>query len=555
MFNLIDTIEAQDLAPRAVQFMVPMRDAVRLATDIYLPENPVKHAAILVRTPYDKCSRYTALKCEAEYFTQQGYVFVAQDVRGKYRSEGETMPYDFDVADAWDTIDWITAQPWSDGTVGLTGESYYGFTTWAGVASGHPAVRAAIPMVTGVNMAAEHMGTSWRQSVPQLIGLNDLIQIWTDNRSYLVDLDYATERPLTLIDEAGQQLGHSLGVNRLLECISGNCGRTAPYGDAHPYYSTKIPILHWVNWYDPGLAPEGMKDWRAFSDNPGTRHLHYLRAASADHSDFDLADVGLGDEISPYLDDEVLHQKLAARCAEKIAFFDEHVRGISPETPRARAVWHLGNAGWRASADWPPTGTTAQVLYLDRQGATGLLSPVRLGNSQTTSWVHDPGNPVPSSTSIEEIWYFLAACPDERDLAARPDVLSFVTSPLDRAFDLVGRPVLSAQVRSDAPSFHLFVKLQDVAPDGTTRQISRNQAVLPGISPEPLRLPLNDIAYRFQPGHRIQLQLQCSDYPYYLIHPGTDENPWTARQFFPSRQSLKLGGNGPASLTLPRMDP
>ncbi|NTE68233.1 CocE/NonD family hydrolase [Agrobacterium tumefaciens] len=550
MFKLLDKIEEEALCLSAEPFLVRMRDNVRLATDVYLPDKPTKHAAVLVRTPYDKCSRYTALKFEAQYFTRQGYVFIAQDVRGKYRSEGETVPYEFDMADSWDTIEWITTQKWSDGRVGLTGESYYGFTTWAGVACGHPAVRAAIPMMTGINMGAAHVGTSWRQAVPQLIGLNDLIQIWTDRDSYLVDLDYRSARPLDLIELARQELGPSIGVERLKSSIADNGEWYSPYGARHPYVTTQIPILHWVNWYDPGLAPEGMQDWRVFRANPSTRHLHYLRAGSADHGDFALSHVGLGEEYSPYVNDEVMHRKLMVRTADKIAFFDEHILGKTPAKRRARATWHVGHDGWRESSEWDPEGVRSLVLYLDGRGNRGRLVSIPSRQESEASWVHDPRNPVPSSTTIEEIWYFLAAYPNERAFADRDDVVTFTGEPLGQAIDIVGQPVLKLAFRSTAPSSHLFVKLQDVMPDGTTRQISRGQAVLPGRNDEHIRLPLGDIAYRFRAGHRIQLQFQSSDYPYYLVHPGTQENPWTAETFVCSGQYITLGGSRAASLTL-----
>jgi putative CocE/NonD family hydrolase len=84
-------------------------------------EAPRLRPAAMVRTPCDKANRYTGLKHEARYYTDRGYAFIAQDVRGKVRSEGQTLPYHFDVRDAYDTIDWIVAQAWSSGRVGLKG--------------------------------------------------------------------------------------------------------------------------------------------------------------------------------------------------------------------------------------------------------------------------------------------------------------------------------------------------------------------------------------------------------------------------------------------------
>ena len=103
----MDYLEPAPLDPRAEQVMVPMRDGVRLATDVYLPARPGRLPAVLVRLPYDKCGRYTFMPQLAPFFTERGYAFVVQDVRGKFRSEGETMPFVHEVEDGYDTLEWI----------------------------------------------------------------------------------------------------------------------------------------------------------------------------------------------------------------------------------------------------------------------------------------------------------------------------------------------------------------------------------------------------------------------------------------------------------------
>ncbi|MGW2195392.1 CocE/NonD family hydrolase, partial [Streptosporangium sp. NPDC001682] len=132
------------LHPGAEQFMVPMRDGTRLATDVYLPPAPGRHPVVVSRMPYDKASAWMAVDRIAPRYLERGYVFVAQDVRGKFRSEGETMPFVHEVEDSYDTLDWVVGQPWSDGAVAMTGDSYHGYTQWAGVAGGHPAPRVSV---------------------------------------------------------------------------------------------------------------------------------------------------------------------------------------------------------------------------------------------------------------------------------------------------------------------------------------------------------------------------------------------------------------------------
>lgn len=552
-FTLIESMGSEPPAPGAVEHDVRTRDGAVLATDVYLPPGAGTHdrfPAILVRTPYDKSSRYTAISAEATYFTGRGYAYVAQDVRGKFHSTGATEPYLHDVADGYDTAEWIVGRPWSDGTIGVVGASYYGFTAWAAVASGHPAIRAAVPQVTGIDMGDRHVASRWRQDVPALAATNDLLQIWTDRRGYLADIDWSSRAPAEVIDEWRRGVGESSGATALLE-RSRDQGWFNPYGDRHPHHTTGIPILHWQNWYDPGLAPEGLRDWRHFRTLPGSRDLHYLRAGSADHSGFLLADVGAGDAANPYLDDAALARKISSDCAEMAEFFDEHVRGIAPTHPRPRARRHVGHEGWRESEEYPPPNTP-YALHLT---ADGRLAADAQGRADSLTWVHDPDAPVPSATEMEGLWYLLAAYPDERERSRRPDVLTFSGETLDDDVVFAGQPVLEAQVTIDSESAHVFATLQDVEPDGTTRPISWGRLVLRSMTGSGIRLQLDDNAYRLRAGHRLQLQLHASDYPYYVVHPGTDENPWFRTRTRRVALTLGVGGSTPARLILPQISP
>ncbi|MEU1515082.1 CocE/NonD family hydrolase [Streptomyces sp. NPDC005811] len=545
-FTLVETMTSEPPSEHAREHMVAMRDGVALATDVYLPDSATSHSAVLVRTCYDKSSRYTALTFEAEYYRSRGFVFVTQDVRGKFRSGGETLPYAHDVADGYDTVDWIIRQPWSNGRVGVTGQSYYGFTTWAAVASGHPAIGAAVPMVTGIDMGAGHVGAQWSRQVPYLAGLNDLLQIWTDRNGYLADVDWSADSVENVVAAARARIGACRAATDMLE-RSVDQGWYNPYGDRHPYHTTSIPILHWQNWYDPGLAPLGLHDWRHFRSLAGQRDLHFLRAGSADHSGYLLQDVGAGDDRNPYLSDTALAEKIETECGEVADFFDEHLNGVRPAKPRPRARWHVGHVGWQSSQEYPPP---SEPLTFHLTGTYALsLAP----DDETTSltWTHDPDHPVPSSTGIEAIWYLLASYPDERDLTDRPDVLSFRTEPLSDHVDFAGQPVFTGSLSFSAPSTHVFAKLQDVHPDGTTRPISWGRAVLSEQAGGALTLALDDNAYRLRRGHCLQLQIQSSDFPHSAVHPGTAGNPWLTTKRLPSTQCLAVGGLSGARLVLP----
>jgi hypothetical protein len=127
-----ETTGPAPLDPRAQQHMVPMRDGVRLATDVYLPAGAGPFPAVLVRLPYDKNGRYCWMPFIASHVIARGFAFVLQDVRGKFRSEGEPVAFVNEVPDGYDAIDWIARQPWSDGTVGIMGRQLLRFHAVAG---------------------------------------------------------------------------------------------------------------------------------------------------------------------------------------------------------------------------------------------------------------------------------------------------------------------------------------------------------------------------------------------------------------------------------------
>ncbi|KAM5342010.1 hypothetical protein ACJ41O_015041 [Fusarium nematophilum] len=552
-------IGAEPASDRAADFMVPMRDGIKLSTHLYLPGGGrgagKTYSAILSRTPYDKSSLYTAIKFEAEYYNSRGFAFVAQDVRGKYFSEGETDPYTYDVQDGYDTVEWIVCQPWSNGKVGLTGASYYGFTVWAGVASGHPAIKAAVPQVTGIEMGSEHVGSRWSSQVPYLAGLNDLLQIWTTKDNYLLDISYDKASIPDIIAEVESKIGRSIGASWLLERSKSQIWYN-PYGDRHPYYTTHVPVLHWQNWYDPGLAPSGLRDWRHFRQDPSLRSLHYLRIDSADHSGFRLENVGKGSEHHAYHSEAALQERIATEYREQADFFDEHLNRIKPAKPRSRAKWHIGHYGWQETEEYPPA-SQPRVFHLSarRENKCRALVSSAPDEACEATWTHDPKNPVPSTTDMETLWFLLAGYPDEQNLQDRKDILTFRTAPLMEDLVFAGQPELSARVSFSSKSTYIFAKLQDVSPDNTTRPISWGRCVLHKDTSEPLELAMDDNAYRVRPGNCLQLQVQSSDFPLSAVHPGTEENPFLASEFETVDHSIVLGGVDGATLTIPEYKP
>jgi putative CocE/NonD family hydrolase len=533
------TTEFQRIGPapldaRADEIMVKVRDGVRLATDVYLPSRPADLPTVLVRLPYDKCGRYTFMPQLAPTVTDRGYAFVVQDVRGKFRSEGETAPYVHEVEDGYDMIEWIVAQPWSDGRVAMFGDSYYGFTQWAAVASGHPALRAIVPRVTATSIGTVRLGTRWDEGVQVLYGADYFAHYWLDRNDYEFDVDWS-HRPLAeVFDDAFAAIGARSSA--LDELIADSRGRPPfdPFRERHPFDRLEIPVLHAGGWFD-NIAPDQMKDYMALR---GASTPQHLIMDSTDHENYHLDLVPITAENDHDSNDEALERMLPSYIGPALDFYDLYLLERDA-TAIAPVRWHHGFVGWRSANQWPPPGSRDVRLFLR---AGGGLSGGEDPASGDATWTHDPADLVPST--IVDPFSFMSEYPDERDCSRRDDVLTFTTDELDEPIDLTGPVSASLSVTSTAPSTAVFAKLVDVFPDGSARMLQRGQALVSDTaSGRPTEVTLGHLGYRVQRGHRLRLQIASSDYPLYLWHPGTSENPWTATSGTPSEQRLRTGGS------------
>lgn len=529
--------------------MVRMRDGVRLATDVYLPAAPGRVPTVLVRLPYDKCGPFSFMPVVARHLTERGYAVVVQDVRGKVRSEGETFAFVAEARDAADTLEWIVSQPWSDGGVGMFGDSYYGFTQWAAVAAGHPALRAIVPRMT-----TTEVGTDWmyHQGVFCLATMGEwAMHTWVDRYLYEVDvpsIDWSV-RPLAELVPAHHGGRRSASLDRWM--------RTPPtdpfwtlgiYGPSHPL-QRPVPALHCAGWWD--VFRRGAFRDHAAAVRAGTRP-QYLVVDATDHFDDELrAD---GEPVEDFLGDPAALERFVPRyLGPALPFLDRFLMGREVRIPAVR--WRLANAGWRESSSWPPPGLRELRLHAaDAARATfgpegGALAEAPDGLGTTVAWTHDPSDPVPDV--IADPWRPLLGLPDERDVEIRDDVLTFTAEPVDAPVDLVGPAEAVLTVSSTGPSMHLVAKLVDVFPTGRARRITEGVCAVEDPDPErTVRVDLGPLGYRLRPGHRLRLEVAASCFPRYLMHPGTAEDPWFATRTRRNAVRLHVGGSFPAYVSL-----
>ncbi len=536
------------LDDRARHEMVRMRDGVRLATDVYLAgdrDNPEPGPTILVRLPYDKVGSYTFIPSVAAYFADRGYHVVAQDVRGKFRSEGEPLLFVNEASDGYDTLDWVVEQSWSDGIVGMWGDSYYGYTQWAAASTSHPALRAISPRVTGTRLGDLPVDVPGAITREVEMGVHRLYacMFFHDHDVYDWVPDW-TRRPLAAEVE---RFFATVGTrSRSWDQWFPEPVRLERFPFGHPYDARPIPVLQTIGWWD-NCAPWQWADHWALQDRQGWSHNEFLVIDSIDHECFHLLD-----EPLPPGAERDRESELPAMLDPTVEFFDVFLRNLKPASELPRVRWNLAHTkGFRVAESWPPSGVQPLVLCL---GGDGTLAE---GGDEATSdmhWVHDPDDLVPSP--VKNAFGFLMEYPDEQAWADRHDVLVFDGEPVGRDTDLVGGVRLEATVGSDGARMDLFVRLLDVAPEGPARLVARGQVhVQDSSEPRRVQVDLQQIGYRLAAGHHLRVHLASSDYPEFVPQPGTGEHPWLATESRANRQSVLLGGPEGARLTLHVLPP
>ncbi len=198
--------------------------------------------------------------------------------------------------------------------------------------------------------------------------------------------------------------------------------------------------------------------------------------------------------------------------------------------------WHLPGEGWRESPSWPPPGASQLELYPTEAGELAAARPAQ----GSVGWVHDPADLVPST--IVNPFAFLLEYPDEHEVDARPDVLTFTGPPLEQPMTLAGPVTAVLWVSTDGPSLFLHVKLVVVSPDGSAHILLYGQEAVPRPDGSaPVSVPLGHTGHRVPAGSRLRMQVASSDYPLYVPHPGTAESPWFAVETAVNHQRLVIG--------------
>ncbi len=521
--------------------LLPMRDGVRLATWLTQPDSSPPWPALFTRSPYPGLRRLLALQCEL--YTRYGYACVLQDARGRGESEGEWVPFENERNDGLDSVRWLVDQHWTDGNVGLIGASYLGFVQWA-IADSLPAdVRTIVPSVFSTNRYA----TMYERGMFR----SDVYVSWAVGNS-------GRESPLPARERFWGALRHRPAIEADERFLGGRIpwyrawlSQSEPDSKLWseglwavlrrtPQY-TRVPVLLIAGWYDHHLA--GMFDDFARLDS---QHRSLLVVGPWLHS-FQSAGDGLP-------------SGLAYTARLQFRWLEHWLKGEPSGQPiRGVHAFVMGD-GFRSHPVWPPPSESLRWhLAPPGEGAcAGGLVRDAPTNPSRLEFQYDPDDPVPTRGGEVLLgWTARVDAPragrvEQDPPCARPDVLSFLSEPLERDLVVMGEPSVHLDVASSAEDTAFTVKWIEIDREGRARNVrdgisSLAYAAGAGPSPytpgrlTPLDLTLWPVAIRLPAGSRIRLDVSSSNFPAYHAHPNRS-GPWAEqREALVARQTLELG--------------
>jgi len=527
---------------RLEKVMAPTRDGMHLAADVVKPKGDGKYPVILIRTPYGR----KASAAEGGFWAARGFVLVSQDVRGRGDSEGEFYPPYFERQDGYDTIEWLTKQPWCDGNVGMIGGSYLGWVQWYAAVTGHPALKCIVPQVSPTdpffNFPIDH-------GIPMLYGAvwwTGLVKDRESNPTGLAGIkktDGLTKLPMTRIDD--ETIGKSIPFyDRWWQATKWSDFGAANFLKDVP--KVHIPILHISGIWD-GDSVGTKKNWEAVQSAGKARQwMIYGPWTHAFNTSSKLGDVDYGKGAILELDSVYLR------------FFDTYLKQKSvgwDEQPKVK-MFVTGANKWMNLKGWPDG--TQRTMYLGATGAAqgsrtkGTLSPKPGSKLRDSVLPFDPTIAVVPK-ALQNVDNLLQADSstalnlDEN----KKESLIFQSAPLTKAISIGGPIKLDVHFSSTAKDCDLFFWMFDIGPDGKARIIGQPGKMRARYrdgfdAPKPLkpgevyRMTLDhwDFAHEYKKGHRMAIMVTAGYFPMFARNLGTAEPEATATKMVKSKQTI-----------------
>jgi len=553
---------------------ITMRDSVRLYTSIYTPKDTsINYPVLISRTTYS-CRPYGEDNIPEHIMynpdlVAKGYIFIFQDVRGRWMSEGifenTKPPYSFwedtgtdEVTDAWDTFEWIKGNlKHFNGNIGVYGNSYLGWSALTAASANHPSVKCVlamapvmdfffedftrygivsvnyVPVLNAFGIVKDYPTPYTWYSVTDKFLLDKETNKTVDYYQYFLDLLTLKNIELEMIDSANV-FWHSLMQHpnydeyrqshnwlNYINNIQTQVMIAGGWNDEQNLYGI-LNSFKTLDLYQMSNAKLVMGPW-AHSHPKNRDSLYYL------------GDIFYGYELSKYFQQEI-----------QVPYFEYYLKGIGNEPQFKFKIFDTGQKKWfTSSEDLFNYGTKGKSFYLN---TSGKLTATSDNPDSNRTYISDPLNPVPF---IEERGFYYMApkyymTDDQRFLDDRKDVLTYTSEPLEKSIVVLGAPVANIYFSTDHTAADLYVKIIDQYPDD--RKPEKEDK--PGIDykgyqqlvrmgyirgrfrdsfsePDPfvpgkkysVKIPLLDIFHTFKKGHRVVVQIQSSAFPLFDINP------------------------------------
>jgi uncharacterized protein len=535
-----------------------MRDGVVLRADVLRPEAPGRFPAILMRTPYGKASEWREGSF-AIAAARAGYVVVAQDVRGRYASEGTFDPYRQESNDGYDAVEWVASLPYVNGRVGMAGLSYPGAVQWLAAMAKPPHLVTIAPfMCFSTGRLFFYFGGTFDLSwIPWFYE-----NISPDVRVRGGISGPKTEREASELWETHQKEWLSFLPLRELPALKD----TAPsYYDwlAHPddgpywkfadveahYGEIEIPALNLSGWHDEGYGPNG-----AIHNYLGTRkNGSILVIGPWRHGTPRLTKMVVGDldfGVDAGLDNDAL----------LFHWFDHWLKGEDNGVEREKPmkIFVMGDDRWREEESWPLERRVETAYYLGGGGKLSTGPPP--AEDRSDRYDYDPRDPVVDLHEGQQGPF------DQSPLEKRGDVLVYTTAPLDGDVEVTGNVAVDLYASSSAKDTDFIVRLLDVYPDGRafnlmspTVEVLRARYRKGQAKPE-LLVPGQVELYRltnlvtsnvFKKGHRIRIHVTSSLFPHFDRNPNTGDPIGTSSRVEVAHQEIRHDSRYPSKIVLP----
>jgi hypothetical protein len=549
-----------------------MRDGTILYADIYRPKTNGTFPVLLERTPYNKSGSSTVgVKAAA-----RGYVFVVQDVRGRYTSEGEWYPFKNESSDGFDTVEWVAGLPYSNGKVGMVGGSYVGATQMLTAITHPPHLAGICPVVTASNYHdgwtyqggafEQWFNESWTSGLAQDT-LNRSVRKNTNALNGMWKLPL-TDYPLFDVPNSASDAG----LTRSL----------APYFSdwlAHPNYDEywkrwsieehfadiKVPMLTIAAWYDIFLGGS-LRNYigvKAHGGSDVARQGQKLLVTIGGHagSGRKIGDVDFGAAADFEGDDTT------------IDWYDYLFKNASNEFSSGKPVriFVMGANQWRDEEDWPLKRANDTKYFLHSAGKANSLS----GDGALTNaaphaespdrYTYDPANPAPTigGPLCCDSEHLKPGPRDQRAVEGRSDVLIYSTPALAQDLEVTGPIKAELFVSSSAVDTDFIAKLVDVGPDGFAQNLTEgilraryrdsqeHPALMNPAQTYKLSIDLWSTSNIFRKGHRVRLEISSSNFPRFDRNLNTGEENASGRKPVTATNTIYHDAEHPSVLILP----